>query len=99
MSRIKELEAERERLQEEQLKHQSEAKACEVRQLEISNEIRALKVENDQEANTRLCFEIDEARTKLQKICDRVLGEGSALVGVSLTMKTGNVGFQRYDFD
>lgn len=99
MSRIKELEAERERLQEEQLKHQSEAKACEVRQLEISNEIRALKVENDQEANTRLCFEIDEARTKLQKICDRVLGEGSALVGVSLTMKTSNVGFQRYDFD
>lgn len=99
MSRIKELEAERERLQEEQLKHQSEAKACEVRQLEISNEIRALKVENDQEANTRLCFEIDEARAKLQKICDRVLGEGSALVGVSLTMKTSNVGFQRYDFD
>lgn len=99
MSRIKELEAERERLQEEQLKHQSEAKACEARQLEISNEIRALKVENDQEANTRLCFEIDEARAKLQKICDRVLGEGSALVGVSLTMKTSNVGFQRYDFD
>ena len=99
MSRIKELEAERERLQEEQLKHQSKAKACEVRQLEISNEIRALKVENDQEANTRLCFEIDEARAKLQKICDRVLGEGSALVGVSLTMKTSNVGFQRYDFD
>lgn len=99
MSRIKELEAERERLQEEQLKHQSKAKACEVRQLEISNEIRALKVENDQEANTRLCFEIDEARAKLQKICDKVLGEGSALVGVSLTMKTSNVGFQRYDFD
>lgn len=99
MSRIKELEAERERLQEEQLKHQSKAKACEVRQLEISNEIRALKVENDQEANTRLCFEIDEARTKLQKICDKVLGEGSALVGVSLTMKKSNVGFQRYDFD
>lgn len=99
MNRIKELEAERERLQEEQLKHQSEAKACEVRQLEISNEIRALKVENDQEANTRLCFEIDEARAKLQKICDRVLGEGSALVGVSLTMKTSNAGFQRYDFD
>ncbi len=99
MSRIKELEAERERLQEEQLEHQSKAKACEVRQLEISNEIRALKVENDQEANTRLCFEIDEARAKLQKICDRVLGEGSALVGVSLTMKTSNVGFQRYDFD
>lgn len=99
MSRIKELEAERERLQEEQLKHQIEAKACEVRQLEISNEIRALKVENDQEANTRLCFEIDEARAKLQKICDRVLGEGNALVGVSLTMKTSNVRFQRYDFD
>ena len=99
MSRIKELEAERERLQEEQLKHQSKAKACEVRQLEISNEIRALKVENDQEANTRLCFEIDEARTKLQKICDKVLGEGSELVGVSLTMKKSNVGFQRYDFD
>lgn len=99
MSRIKELEAERERLQEEQLEHQSKAKACEVRRLEISNEIRALKVENDQEANTRLCFEIDEARAKLQKICDRVLGEGSALVGVSLTMKTSNVGFQRYDFD
>ena len=72
---------------------------CERRQLEISNQIRELKVENDRDANKRLCFEIDEARARLQKICDKVLGEGSALVGVSLTMKTSNVGFQRYDFD
>lgn len=99
MSRIEELESERENLHLEQLKLQNKAKICEVRQLEISNEIRELKVENDRDANKRLCFEIDEARARLQKICDKVLGEGSALVGVSLTMKTSNVGFQRYDFD
>lgn len=99
MSRIEDLESERENLHLEQLKLQNKAKICEVRQLEISNEIRELKIEDDKEANTRLCFEIDEARARLQKICDRVLGEGSALVGVSLTMKTSNVGFQRYDFD
>lgn len=99
MSRIEELESERENLHLEQLKLQNKAKICEVRQLEISKQIRELKVENDRDANKRLCFEIDEARARLQKICDRVLGEGSALVGVSLTMKTSNVGFQRYDFD
>lgn len=99
MSRIEELESERENLHLEQLKLQNKAKICEVRQLEISNEIRELKIEDDKEANTRLCFEIDDTRIKLQKLCDRVLGEGSALVGVSLTMKTSNVGFQRYDFD
>ena len=82
-----------------QLEYQKSAEDCERRQLEISNQIRELKIENDRDANKRLCFEIDEARAKLQKICDRVLGEGSALVGVSLTMKTSNVGFQRYDFD
>ena len=86
-------------MQLKQLEYQKSAEDCERRQLEISNRIRELKIENDRDANKRLCFEIDEARAKLQKICDRVLGEGSALVGVSLTMKTSNVGFQRYDFD
>lgn len=99
MSRIEELTKEREKLRIEQLKHQKGIEECERRQLEISNQIRELKVENDRDANKRLCFEIDEARARLQKICDKVLGEGSALVGVSLTMKTSNVGFQRYDFD
>lgn len=99
MSRIKELEAERERLQEEQLKHQSEAKACEVRQLEISNEIRALKVENDQEANTRLCFEIDDTRIKLQKLCDKVLGESNVHVHVTLIPLNNNLKFKNYEFD
>lgn len=99
MSKIEELTEEREKLRLKQLEYQKSAEECERRQLEISNQIREQKVENDRDANERLCFEIDEARTKLQKICDRVLGEGSALVGVSLTMKTSNVGFQRYDFD
>ncbi len=99
MSKIEELTEEREKLRLKQLEYQKSAEDCERRQLEISNQIRELKIENDRDANKRLCFEIDEARAKLQKICDRVLGEGSALVGVSLTMKTSNVGFQRYDFD
>lgn len=99
MSRIKELEAERERLQEEQLKHQSKAKACEARQLEISNEIRALKVENDQDANTRLCFEIDDTRIKLQKLCDKVLGEANVHVHVTLIPLNNNLKFKNYEFD
>ena len=50
MSRIEELESERENLHLEQLKLQNKAKICEVRQLEISNEIRELKIEDDKEA-------------------------------------------------
>ena len=99
MSKIEELTEEREKLRLKKLEYQKIAEECERRQLEISNQIREQKVENDRDANKRLFFEIDEARIKLQKICDKVLGEGTALVGVSLTMKTSNVGFQRYDFD
>lgn len=99
MSKIEELTEEREKLRLKQLEYQKSAEECERRQLEISNQIREQKVENDRDANKRLCFEIDEARIKLQKICDKVLGKDIALVGVSLTMKTSNVGFQRYDFD
>ena len=100
MSRIEELTEEREKLRIEQLKHQKGIEECERRQLEISNQIRKLKVKNDRDANTRLCFEIDEARTKLQSICDRILGKGSALVSVSLVMKNGtDVRFRRYDFN
>ena len=73
MSRIEELTEEREKLRIEQLKHQKNIEECERRQLEISNQIRELKVENDRDANKRLCFEIDEARARLQKICDKVL--------------------------
>jgi len=99
MSKIEELTEEREKLRLKQLEYQKSAEECERLQLEISNQIREQKVENDRDANKRLCFEIDEARIKLQKICDKVLGEGTALVGVSLAMKTSNVRFQRYDFD
>lgn len=99
MSKIEDLTEEREKLRLKKLEYQKIAEECERRQLEISNQIREQKVENDRDANKRICFEIDEARIKLQKICDKVLGEGTALVGVSLTMKTSNVGFQRYDFD
>lgn len=100
MSRIEELTEEREKLRLEQLKHQKGIEECERRQLEISNQIRELKVENDRDANKRLCFEIDETTTELQNICDRVLGKGSALVRVSLVMKNGtDVRFRRYDFN
>lgn len=57
------------------------------------------KREKELEAVGELLCKGRTARKELQKICDRVLGEGSALVGVSLTMKTSNIRFQRYDFD
>ncbi len=61
--------------------------------------VRIKKREKELDAIGELLRNGRTARKELQKICDRVLGEGSALVGVSLTMKTSNVGFQRYDFD
>ena len=50
MSRIEELESERENLHLEQLKLQNKAKICEVRQLEISGFASKLKI---QESNFR----------------------------------------------
>ena len=99
MSRIEELESERENLHLEQLKLQNKAKICEVRQLEISNEIRELKIEDDKEANTRLCFEIDDTRIKLQKLCDKVLGEANVHVHVTLIPLKDKLKFQNYEFD
>nr|DAO85368.1 MAG TPA: hypothetical protein [Caudoviricetes sp.] len=99
MSRIEELESERENLHLEQLKLQNKAKICEVRQLEISNEIRELKIKDDKEANTRICFEIDDTRIKLQKLCDKVLGESNVHVHVTLIPLKDNLKFQNYEFD
>lgn len=100
MSKIEELTEEREKLRLEQFEHQKGIEECERRQIEIANQIRELKVENDWDANKRLCFEIDDTRTKLQKLCDKVLGKGSTLVSVSLIMKNGtDVRFRRYDFN
>ena len=99
MSRIEELESERENLHLEQLKLQNKAKICEIRQLEISNEIRELKIEDDKEANTRLCFEIDDMRGKLQKLCDKVLGEANVHVHVTLIPLNNNLKFKNYEFD
>lgn len=99
MSRIEELTEEREKLRIEQLKHQKGIEECERRQLEISNQIRELKVENDRDANKRLCFEIDEARARLQKICDKVLGEANVHVHVTLIPLKNNLKFQNYEFD
>lgn len=99
MSKIEELESERENLHLEQLKLQNKAKICEIRQLEISNEIRELKIEDDKEANTRLCFEIDDTRIKLQKLCDKVLGEANVHVHVTLIPLNNNLKFKNYEFD
>ena len=99
MSRIEELTEEREKLRIEQLKHQKGIEECERRQLEISNQIRELKVENDRDANKRLCFEIDDTRTKLQKLCDKVLGEANVHVHVTLIPLKNNLKFQNYEFD
>ena len=73
MSRIEELTEEREKLRIEQFKHQKGIEECERRQLEISNQIRELKVENDQDENKRLCFEIDEARASSKKFAIKFL--------------------------
>lgn len=99
MSRIEELAEEREKLRIEQLKHQKGIEECERRQLEISNQIRELKVENDRDANKRLCFEINDTRIKLQKLCDKVLGEANVHVHVTLIPLKNNLKFQNYEFD
>lgn len=99
MSKIEELTEEREKLRLEQFEHQKGIEECERRQLEIANQIRELKVENDWDANTRLCFEIDDTRIKLQKLCDKVLGEANVHVHVTLIPLKNNLKFQNYEFD
>lgn len=61
--------------------------------------IEELKIEDDKEANTRLCFEIDDTRIKLQKLCDKVLGEANVHVHVTLIPLKNNLKFQNYEFD